>query len=149
MQRFVPANVWAALLLAAASVGLAIAVMYGGIWLTGSQPVYLNKTESQQWDDLARLRRERVDACNAAGGLWIQGCTHNYVAPDTSWYIVPERNGLHELTDLGGVAIVVVGIILVFALPLSVHYVASEKRDTIAKERQYLESRLAANPGTP
>ena len=149
MQRFVPANVWAALLLAAASVGLAIAVMYGGIWLTGSQPVYLNKTESQQWDDLARLRRERVDACNAAGGLWIQGCTHNYVAPDTSWYIVPERNGLHELTDLGGVAIVVVGIILVFALPLSVHYVASDKREKIAEQQRSAAYDLSVNPGTP
>ena len=150
MQRFVPANVWAALLLAAASVGLAIAVMYGGIWLTGSQPEYTNKTVSQQWDDLARLRRERVDACNSVGGYWIQGgCTHNYPAPDTSWYVVPERNGWYELTDMGGVAIVVVGIILVFAGPVLVHYAASEKREKIAEQQRSAAYDLSVNPGTP
>lgn len=150
MQRLVPTSVWVVVLLAIASVGLAIAIMYGGIRLSESQPVYTNKTQAQQWDDLARLRHERVDACNSVGGLWIQGgCTHNYPAPDTSWYVVPIRNGMYDLADFGGILIFVVGLISIFVLPMSVHYVASDKREKIAEEQRRLEYGLSANPGTP
>jgi hypothetical protein len=113
---------------------LMLALIPLGFVLSEWVPPYSNKTEAQQWADMDRWDRERVEACYEAGGQWVQRCTVTFTEPDVSgWYVQPIYNKWDGWAEWAGMLLVTAGICLVFIGPAYILFESSMKRDEHAR----------------
>ena len=84
-----------------------IVILFASVWGIAHVhvPRYTNMTDQQYYAESDRYMEAQFHACQQAGGSWnasfaSAGCSVEYDAPDTSWYVTPIQNSLYDLWEL-------------------------------------------------